>query len=242
MGLQLVEDAHAITFLVNTQFHSSGRPSDLEGANHGGSAFDGMGLAAQGPGISAAHGLNAGGGVLEERVNDLRESLERHGATETLKHGGIEDVGVGAVIVSLGNGFGARIEPARGPESVEGKRLFEDAVVAVDGSRRRGAHGEEDGAWREPAETMSELRAGETGHAEIGKDAVGRFAVGQKIESLLTIGCLDDSPAIGLEENRSDGEAHGIVVDSENPARRGCGARWHSALILHRMSRVLTRH
>lgn len=189
MGFHLVEDTHAITFLVNTQFHSSGRLGYLEGANHGGSAFDGVSLAAHRFGVGATHGLDAGAGIFHEGGNDLPEGVERHSAAQMLKDRGIED-GCGAIVVSLGSGFGCGTKRKRGAESVERERLVQDAVVAFDGHWRRGAHGEQDGLRHEPAQTVSEFGAGQAGHAEIGEHAVGRFAVSKEVQRLLAAGGL----------------------------------------------------
>jgi len=224
MGLHLVEDAHTITFLVNTQFHSSSHPRDLAGAHHGGSAFDGVGLAADGFGIGAAHGLDAGIGVFHEGGDDLPEGVERHGAAQVLEDDRIEDFS-GAIAVGCGRSFDGGTKRKRRTDCLGREGLGQNAVITLDGRRGGGAHGQQDGAGREPAQAVSQVGTGEAGHAQIGQHAVGRIALSEELERLLAAGGLQHGESIGLQENRGDGEAHGIIVDGEDRERRGDRAR-----------------
>jgi len=229
MSLDFVEFAKTITILVNTGLDSSGGLGDLAGANHGGSALNGVRFAADRSEIGAAHDRDAGGGILEKQGDDLLEGGGRHGQRKTVEDGGV-DRRIGIAGGHPGSGFSGRLVREGSAESFKDEGLGEDAVVAVDGGRWCRGHGEEARAWGGPAEMQGEVGSGQPGHAEISKDAVGRVGgIGEELERLAAAGSLQDGPAIGFEEDGGDGQADGVVVDGEDTAHRGRVAGIHGA-------------
>lgn len=226
MGLDFVKFAGALTFVVNTGLEGSGGLGDLAGADHGGSALDGVGLAADGGGVGAAHDGEARGGILEENDDDLAERSGRHGEREAVEDGGVNGgVGIGG---GVGCGGGRRLLRERGAEGFQDQGLGKDAVEAIDGGRRRGGHGEESRTGHGTAEMAGELGAGQARHAEIDEDAVGRVgAIGKELEGLVTARSLEDGPSVGFEQNGGDGQADGVVVDGEDVPRGWRAARIH---------------
>lgn len=230
MDFYLVEYLQAITFRINTSLKGSGSEGDPGGANHGGSALEGMSFAAEGGRVGGAHGAEPSGCVLEEGGEDFLEARARHGAAEAVKDGEIED---GRFVEGLGRWGGRGVESecvAEGvAEGVRGEGLFEDGIEALDGRRRGSGHGEDAGGRGGAAQAFGERGTGEAGHEQVGKDAVGGNGGGEKIEGLGAAVGLEDGPAVGLEEDGGDGEADGVVVDDEDAARLGGKAGVHEA-------------
>jgi hypothetical protein len=221
MILDFVEFAEKLTIMVNTGFDSSGGQSDLAGAEHGGSALEGVGFAADGEGIGAAHDGDADAGVLEEGGDDLAEPGGGHGAQETVEDSWVDDA-IGVVGGRGERDWEGMLLCERGAQSFEGQRLGEHAVEAVDGGRRCGGHGKEPRAGGSVAQLPGQLGSGEAGHAEIGEDAVGLLrGIGEEVKRFAAARGLQDGPAIGFEENGGDGKTDGVVVDGEDTALRG---------------------
>lgn len=226
MGLDFVKFAGTLTFVVNTGFDGGGGLGDLAGADHGGPALDGVSFAADRGGVGAAHDDQARGSILQKNSDDLAQGGGRHGDREPVEDRGVNG-GVGIVDGDSSGGSG-RLLFERGAKSFQDQRLGKDAVEAFDGRRRRGGHGEEARTGGGLAEMAGQLGSGEAGHAEIGEDAVGGLgAIGEEPEGLVAAGGLEDGPAIGLEQDGSDGEADRVVVDGEDVPRGWRAARIH---------------
>jgi hypothetical protein len=228
--LDFVEFTGTLTIMVNTELDDSGGIGHLAGADHGGSALEGVGFAAEGGDVGAAHDGDAGGGIPKEYGNDLAERGGGHGEKQTIEDGGVDSV-VWIVAEGGRDGRGGNL-PGKGcPKSIEREGFGEDAVVALDGGRRRGGHGEEPRAGSGLAETQGKFGSGEARHAKVGEDAAGRFrGIGEEIERLLSTGSLKDVETVGFEENHGDGKADGVVVDGENTVRSRRVTGTHDAL------------
>jgi hypothetical protein len=232
-NLDLIEFAPAIIRIVNTCFEKGGGPGHLQGAEHGGSAFDGVGLAANGYGIGLAHAPETLEGVVDEDGEDLFESFGANGMAQALENGAVDD-GVAAGI-GRGLGRGDRRLPAAGEDGAElirRKRLGKDGIVAVEVIRGGGAHGEKHGAGSSEAQGAGELSAGQAGHAEVGKDAIEEMGF-DELQGLLAALRLKHKTALRFEQDGSDGQADGVVIDGENAVGSDRGPGFHVGLILH---------
>ena len=231
LGLHLVEFAQPIIRIVNTRFDGGSGAGNLESTDHGGSALDGVGLAVDGVGVGVAHDGDAIARVLEENGEDFFEAVGGDGAAEALEDIGVDDgvvFGIVAGIAVVGRGAAAE----SGAQAFGGERLFEDAVVSVELRRRGGAHSEKESTGRGLAERAGEIGAGESGHAEVGEDAVEQIG-GSEVEGLLAAFGLEDNAAFGFQQDGRDGEADGVVIDGKHAAGSGGRPGIHDGTILH---------